>query len=45
MRRLSVHPSFKYWASERLKEMEGRQTVEQAVEELMQPENIVFIYL
>lgn len=38
--RLSQHPNFRFWANESLKEMEGKQTIAQAVEEQMNPKNL-----
>lgn len=40
MRRLASNPLFKFWASEKIKEMEGKETIEQAVSEQMKPENL-----
>lgn len=38
--RLAQHPNFKFWASERIKEMEGRETIAQVVAEQMKEENL-----
>lgn len=40
--RLARDPRFRFWASERVKEMEGRQTIAQAVEEQLKSENLVW---
>lgn len=45
MTRLSKHPKFRFWAQEKLKEMEGRETIAQHVVEQMKPENIEIEYL
>jgi protein subunit release factor B len=34
------HPAFKFWVSQRLKEIETRKTAEQRLQEWMAPENI-----
>lgn len=40
--RLSKDPSFRFWASEELKRMEGRQTIAQAVEEQLAEANLEY---
>lgn len=41
MRRLAAHPKFRFWAQEELKRLEGQETIAQAVEQSMQPENLL----
>lgn len=43
--RLSQDPRFRFWVSEKLKGMEGRQTIAESVEEQLRPENLEYKYL
>lgn len=40
LRRLAQHHKFRFWAQEKLKEMEGKQTIEQWVNDQMKEENL-----
>src|SRR6478736_2388437 len=40
MTKLSQHPKFRFWASERIKEMEGRESIAEAVDRMLREETV-----
>lgn len=44
LKKLVAHPKFRWFCEQGLRAAEGRQTVEEAVEEAMKPENLEWSY-